>query len=110
MVVARIYSDFDLEVGTKLTETSMLLQSSRGLGSGSRVPLAFGPGCSIKNESGVRFDGAGRPGMGFFPGQIALLKVSNGDGLIFVASEVWTVSSPFDDQYVCLTLYYFVSS
>lgn len=95
MVVARIYPDFDLEANTKLTEASMLLQSSRGLGSGTRVPLAFAQGCCIRNESGVRFDGAGRPGMGFFPGQIVLLKGRNGDGLRFVASEVWTVSKLF---------------
>ncbi|KAF8333523.1 DNA polymerase alpha/epsilon subunit B-domain-containing protein [Cantharellus anzutake] len=89
MVVTRICSDFDLEAGTKLTENSILLESSRNLGHGSRVPLAFSPECSIRNEAGVQFDGSGRPGMGFFPGQLVLLKGRNGDGLRFVASEVW---------------------
>ncbi|KAG7443006.1 DNA polymerase alpha, subunit B [Guyanagaster necrorhizus] len=81
-VVGRIVQESESEPGTKLTETSLTLETSRMLGSGSRVPLRFTP--SLKIRGGAL--GAG--GISFFPGALVALKGKNGGVGSFLASEV----------------------
>jgi DNA polymerase alpha subunit B len=59
----------------KLTEGGILLESSRQMGSGCRVPLVLGTGpCA------------------FFPGQIVVLEGSNPDGSAFHVAKQKTVT------------------
>jgi hypothetical protein len=80
-VVGRICCDAD----AKLNEASILLESSRVMGSGVRVPLRFDA------EVKLRAPTAGRSGIGLFPGAIVALKGKNGGGGRFNVSEIWTV-------------------
>ncbi|KAK0244203.1 DNA polymerase alpha subunit B [Armillaria nabsnona] len=82
MVVGRIVQESEAEPGTKLTESSLIFETSRMLGSGSRVPLRFAP--SLKIRGGAL--GAG--GISFFPGALVALKGKNGGGGSFLASEI----------------------
>ncbi|PBK97673.1 DNA polymerase alpha, subunit B [Armillaria gallica] len=82
MVVGRIVQESEAEPGTKLTESSLILETSRMLGSGSRVPLRFAS--SLKIRGGAL--GAG--GISFFPGVLVALKGKNGGGGSFLASEI----------------------
>ncbi|KZT50936.1 DNA polymerase alpha, subunit B [Calocera cornea HHB12733] len=77
VVVGRVCSDAD--TGAKLTESSLLLESSRIGGSGMRTPLKFEPGFSVR--------GRNENGFGLFPGQIVALRGKNGGGGWFSASE-----------------------
>ncbi|KZO90375.1 DNA polymerase alpha, subunit B [Calocera viscosa TUFC12733] len=77
VVVGRICSDTDN--GTKLTESSLVLESSRMGGSGVRTPLKFEPGFSVRGRSDN--------GFGLFPGQIVAFRGKNGGGGWFSASE-----------------------
>ncbi|EJU05826.1 DNA polymerase alpha subunit B [Dacryopinax primogenitus] len=77
VVVGRICSDAD--TGAKLTESSLLLESSRMGGSGVRTPLKFEHGFSVRGKNDN--------GFGLFPGQIVALKGKNGGGGWFSASE-----------------------
>ncbi|KAK0464553.1 DNA polymerase alpha subunit B [Desarmillaria tabescens] len=81
-VVGRIVQESEAESGTKLTESSLTLETSRMMGSGSRVPLRFAP--SLKIRGGAL--GAG--GISFFPGALVALKGKNGGGGSFLASEI----------------------
>ncbi|KAF8636025.1 hypothetical protein AX15_000185 [Amanita polypyramis BW_CC] len=88
-VVGRITQDIEAATSSsKLNETTICLESSRMLGSGSRVPLRFNStikirGC-IKNAGSV----------GLFPGAIVALKGKNGGGGWFQVSEILALPSP----------------
>lgn len=63
MLVGRIIAEND----NKLTEQGVLLESSRAIGSGARIPL----------------DLSACPSYSLFPGQLVCLEGSNPDGSIF---------------------------
>ncbi|KAI0349482.1 DNA polymerase alpha, subunit B [Trametes cingulata] len=84
-VVGRIVLDAESASSTgpvKLNEASLMLESSRMMGSGARVPLRFDP--AVKVRRGPRNAG----GVGLFPGAIVALTGKNGGGGAFVASEI----------------------
>lgn len=83
MVVGRIVSDSEV-VAPKLNDGSIVLESSRMMGSGARVPLKFDSNFKIRR---------GRSTAGFFPGAIVALKGRNGGGGWFSISEVLSVST-----------------
>lgn len=85
MVVGRITHDNESSSLGKLTEATLTLESSRSLGSGSRVPLRFD--AALKIRGGAK--GAGS--LGLFPGAIVALKGKNGGGGSFVVSEILAV-------------------
>ncbi|KAF8349223.1 DNA polymerase alpha/epsilon subunit B-domain-containing protein [Amanita rubescens] len=78
----------DKTEASKLTEAAVWLESSRILGSGSRIPLRFDPGIKIRGC----IKGAG--GLGLFPGAIVALKGRNGGGGWFQVSEVLGLPPP----------------
>ena len=86
--MGRVVFDTDPSPGEsiKLNEASMLLESSRAMGSGVRVPLRFD--ASVQVRGGRK----GRGSMGFFPGAIVALQGRNGGGGWFHVREVLTVS------------------
>ncbi|KAI8986107.1 DNA polymerase alpha, subunit B [Trametes punicea] len=82
-VVGRIVFDAESVAGTvKLNGASLMLESSRMMGSGARVPLRF------DHSVNVRLGPRGVGGQGVFPGAIVALKGKNGGGGAFVASEI----------------------
>lgn len=83
MVVGRIVSDSEV-VAPKLNDGSIVLESSRMMGSGARVPLKFDSNFKIRR---------GHSTAGFFPGAIVALKGRNGGGGWFSISEVLSVST-----------------
>lgn len=84
IAVGRLCSESD---NIKLTETTSYLESSRMLGSGSRVRLQF------ENDMKVRGAPVGSGGVGLFPGCLVGVKGRNGGGKIFGVSEVFMVRS-----------------
>lgn len=87
-VVGRIVHDAESSSGSvKLNEASLVLESSRMMGSGARVPLRFD--ADVKVRRGVRNGG----GQGLFPGAIVALKGKNGGGGSFYVTEILSVSS-----------------
>lgn len=86
-VVGRIVHDAESSSGSvKLNEASLVLESSRMMGSGARVPLRFD--ADVKVRRGVRNGG----GQGLFPGAIVALKGKNGGGGSFYVTEILSVS------------------
>lgn len=86
-VVGRIVHDAESSSGSvKLNEASLVLESSRMMGSGARVPLRFD--ADVKVRRGVRNGG----GQGMFPGAIVALKGKNGGGGSFYVTEILSVS------------------
>ncbi|KAH7910851.1 DNA polymerase alpha/epsilon subunit B-domain-containing protein [Hygrophoropsis aurantiaca] len=82
-VLGRIVRDEDAsDSGAKLGDTSIVLESSRMMGSGKRVPLRFAPNVKIRGGS------KGIGGIGFFPGGIVALHGKNGGGGWFVVDEI----------------------
>ncbi|KAI0667572.1 DNA polymerase alpha subunit B [Trametes maxima] len=82
-VVGRIVIDAETSSGSvKLNEASLMLESSRMMGSGARVPIRFDPGVNIRRCA------RGASGLGVFPGAIVALKGKNGGGGWFLASEI----------------------
>ncbi|KAK0201753.1 DNA polymerase alpha subunit B [Desarmillaria ectypa] len=81
-VVGRIVQESEAEPGTKLTESSLTLETSRMLGSGSRVPLRFASPLKIRGGA------LGAGGISFFPGALVALKGKNGGGGSFLSSEI----------------------
>jgi DNA polymerase alpha subunit B len=77
--------------GSKLSSNALLLESSRVLGAGKRIPLRFRPSSSL-----ILHGGTG--GFGVFPGCVICVRGRNG-GAGFVVDEVLLVScllsSPF---------------
>ena len=87
MVVGRIVLDSETSsAAVKLNEASLMLESSRMMGSGARVPLRFDPAVNVRR--GPR----GVGGQGIFPGAIVALKGKNGGGGSFLATEILAVS------------------
>lgn len=80
----------------KLNEASLVLESSRSMATGVRVPLRFDTNIRVRR---------GRPGtngFGLFPGAIVALRGRNGGGGWFQATElltVWCSLWPNDDAY-----------
>jgi len=68
-----------------MTETSTWLESSRMLGSGSRVLLKFEPDMKVRGAP------SGGGGMAMFPGCLVALKGTNGGGKLFAVKEVLMV-------------------
>ncbi|EIN12830.1 DNA polymerase alpha subunit B [Punctularia strigosozonata HHB-11173 SS5] len=83
-VVGRIVLDFESGStgGVKINEASLVLESSRLMGSGARVPLRFEPNVKIRGF----VKGAG--GAGLFPGALVALRGTNGGGGSFTVSEI----------------------
>ncbi|RPD62451.1 DNA polymerase alpha, subunit B [Lentinus tigrinus ALCF2SS1-7] len=83
VVVGRITLDAESTSGpVKLNEASLVLESSRMMGSGARVPIRFDP------EVRLRKGKLGAGGQGLFPGAIVALKGKNGGGGSFLATEI----------------------
>ncbi|CAE6482270.1 unnamed protein product [Rhizoctonia solani] len=80
VVVGRIVSDSE----TKISESSIFIESSRMMGMGARTPLEFDANVKIRCASDR---GTGSTGIGLFPGMIVALKGKNGSGESFVVSE-----------------------
>lgn len=97
IVVGRICSDADSSSSStpKLHDMSIFLESSRMMGSGTRVPLRFNPTLKLRGTT----QGAG--GLGFFPGAIVGLKGKNGGGGWFAVSEILGVSPILCIRYLC---------
>jgi DNA polymerase alpha subunit B len=96
-VVGRITHDAESSAGGKLNEASLVLESSRMTGSGSRVPLRFDIPLVIRGAA----QGAGAAG--FFPGAMVALRGKNGGGGWFLASEILSVRIYFNFLYMaCL--------
>ena len=89
VIVGRITHDAETASLTKLTEGAMIIESSRLLSGGARVPLRMDPAIHIRG--GVQ--GAG--GFFLFPGAIAAFKGRNGGGGYFLATEYISVSQRF---------------
>ncbi|KAI0770357.1 DNA polymerase alpha, subunit B [Fomes fomentarius] len=86
VVVGRITLDSESSSGpVKLNEASIMLESSRMMGSGARVPIRFDP--EVKVRKGKR----GLGGQGLFPGAIVAFKGKNGGGGSFLATEILTL-------------------
>lgn len=81
MVVGRICCDVEAS-SSKLTEENIVIETSRMMGSGSRVPIRFSPDMKLRGMS------QGMMSAGFFPGAIVALRGRNGGGNSFVVSEV----------------------
>ncbi|KAF8890039.1 alpha DNA polymerase [Gymnopilus junonius] len=81
-IVGRITHDTDTASSSKLAEGAMMIESSRMLSGGARVPLALDP--TIKIRGSVK----GIGGFGLYPGEIVALKGKNGGGGYFLATEV----------------------
>ena len=84
VVVGRIIADAEASSG-KLNEPSLHIESSRGTGSGVRVPLKF------MSNFKVRGGPKGQGSVGLFPGAIVAVKGRNGGGGWFSVFEVLTV-------------------
>lgn len=72
--------------GLKMSETTVYLEASRMLGSGSRVLLKFEPGMVVRGAP------PGAQGFGFFPGEIVGVKGRNGGGKLLAVKEILMVS------------------
>ncbi|EJD40894.1 DNA polymerase alpha, subunit B [Auricularia subglabra TFB-10046 SS5] len=79
IVVGRICCDED----AKINEASIVLEVSREIGSGARVPIKFAPNVAMRG--GLP---AGQTGMGVFPGAMAAFRGRNGGGGWFVVNEI----------------------
>ncbi|PPR00448.1 hypothetical protein CVT24_004509 [Panaeolus cyanescens] len=84
-VVGRITHDIDTTSGAKLAESSIFIESSRYISSGSRVALRFDP--AVRLRGFVR----GVGGTGIYPGCVVALKGKNGSGEYFFATEVLSI-------------------
>ncbi|KIJ59480.1 hypothetical protein HYDPIDRAFT_100652 [Hydnomerulius pinastri MD-312] len=82
-VVGRIVLDAEASTsGAKLNESSLVLESSRMMGSGVRVPIRLSP------ETKIRGGLKGLGGIGLFPGAIVALRGRNGGGGFFLVDEI----------------------
>ncbi|KAL5518536.1 POL12 [Sanghuangporus vaninii] len=89
VVVGRICNDPDsASASAKLSEGTIFLESSRMMGSGSRVPLRF--------SSSLKLRGApqGANSIGLFPGSIVALRGRNGGGGFFAVEEILSLPLP----------------
>ncbi|KAG6336118.1 hypothetical protein ID866_2984 [Astraeus odoratus] len=82
-VVGRIVVDAESATsGVKVNESSLVLESSRMMGSGVRVPIRLTP------ETKLRGSMRGTGGTSFFPGAIVALRGRNGGGGFFLVDEI----------------------
>ena len=83
MVAGRICGDADSSNQTsKLSDSSIFLESSRMMGFGARVPLRFSPTLKLRGTP----QGVGS--LGLFPGAIVALRGRNGGGGFFAVDEI----------------------
>lgn len=75
-----------------MTDTSTWLESSRMLGSGSRVLIKFEPDMKVRGAP------PSSGGIGLFPGCLVGLRGRNGGGKLFAAHEILMVSQPLRDR------------
>lgn len=80
----------DAAAPTKLTPTDLMLETSRMVGNGQRVPLSLDPKCRVR-YAWTDENAAMSSVVGLFPGMIVGLKGRNGSGGRFVAEELWMV-------------------
>lgn len=95
VVVGRIVASAEVAATSgpsKLSEALIMLESSRMMGSGVRVPLRFGMPLKVHGSNRV----------GFFPGMIVALRGRNGGGGWFLVSEVLSVRENL--KYIFFTL------
>ena len=88
-VVGRIVANAEIAATSgpsKLNEASIMLESSRMMGSGVRVPLRFNSPLKIHGNNRV----------GLFPGAIVALRGRNGGGGWFSVSEVLSVGESLE--------------
>lgn len=71
---------------SKVTASSLFLESSRLLGAGKRIGLRFAPDVKVRGGA------PGVKGFGLFPGCLVCVKGRNGGGGVFVVEEVLMVS------------------
>ena len=91
-VVGRLCLDSEADAvasSSKLSLTTLVLESSRMGGSGERVPLKFEPDFTIR---GIKNANAGKS---LFPGEILALRGRNGGGGWFSVKEILPVRSSF---------------
>lgn len=95
-MVGRIVMDGDTSSAAhvKLNEASLVLESSRSMGSGVRVPLRFDTNIRVRRAR------PGANGFGLFPGAIVALRGRNGGGGYFQATELLTVRVSFLLSYI----------
>ncbi|KAI6121012.1 DNA polymerase alpha subunit B [Pisolithus croceorrhizus] len=87
-VVGRIVLDAEAaSSGVKINESSLVLESSRMMGSGVRVPIR------LTSETRLRGSIKGTTGVSFFPGAIVALRGRNGGGGFFSVDDVLAVSN-----------------
>ncbi|KAF8837908.1 DNA polymerase alpha, subunit B [Paxillus ammoniavirescens] len=85
-IVGRIVLDSETSTsGAKLNESSLVVESSRMMGSGVRVPIRLTPETKIRG--GIK----GLGGSSFFPGAIVALRGRNGGGGFFLVEEILTL-------------------
>ena len=89
-IVGRICNDPDsADPSAKLTEGSIYIESSRMMGSGSRIPLRLSASIKLRSfQQGVN-------SVGLFPGAIVALRGRNGGGGFFLVDEVLNVGCHF---------------
>lgn len=86
-IIGRICIDAESSPrNVKLNEASLILESSRMMGSGVRIPLKF------DSDVKIRRGAKGVGGVGLFPGAIVALKGRNGGGGWFSVEEILAVS------------------
>jgi DNA polymerase alpha subunit B, OB domain len=89
-VVGRLCLDPEADAvasSSKLSPTTLVLESSRMGGSGERVPLKFEPDFSIRGAQDANAEKS------LFPGEILALRGRNGGGGWFSVKEILPVSS-----------------
>jgi DNA polymerase alpha subunit B len=89
VVVGRICSEED----AKLKDTAIILETSRLMGAGARVPLKFNPEVLMTGNKTI---------YPIFPGEIVALKGRNETGEWFQVSEIlpvcfWELVEPISD-------------
>lgn len=82
-----------------LSESNLVLESSRMLGAGTVIPLIFSPNCRLKTdpenngeEFGLEKGTKSKTQLGLYPGMIVGLKGKNGGGNTFTVDEILLVS------------------
>ncbi|GAC94088.1 alpha DNA polymerase [Pseudozyma hubeiensis SY62] len=72
----------------KLSETGLVLESSRMMGSGNRTPIHFNKGCIVRHTPQDPGTGGAATTLSLFPGQIVLCKGINAGADKFSIDEI----------------------